>query len=142
MHRETKASPNAMLKRTKKAPLARARRAKKPRLHAPRFRFRIGGTRSVALVGSLQPILSLARVPLRCRSRLARVAYDSDNGNLPFGIGWTDKGLPQDRDAEESDVFIFSGAEAISLMSTNAIAGVRQTAIVQVASVESSRTDL
>ena len=47
--------------------------------------------------------------------------YDSGNGNGPFGLGWslslpaitrkTDKGLPRYRDAEESDVFILSGAE-------------------------------
>ena len=49
------------------------------------------------------------------------LAYDSGGGNGPFGIGWslnlpqisrkTDKGLPQYNDAEESDVFILSGAE-------------------------------
>ncbi|MGA9767584.1 MAG: SpvB/TcaC N-terminal domain-containing protein [Blastocatellia bacterium] len=49
------------------------------------------------------------------------LAYDSGVGNGPFGLGWslllpsitrkTDKGLPQYRDAEESDVFILSGAE-------------------------------
>jgi hypothetical protein len=48
-------------------------------------------------------------------------SYDSGVGNRPFGFGWnlslpsitrkTDKGLPQYRDAEESDVFILSGAE-------------------------------
>lgn len=48
-------------------------------------------------------------------------SYDSGAGNGPFGFGWsltlpaitrkTDKGLPQYRDAEESDVFILSGAE-------------------------------
>jgi hypothetical protein len=42
-------------------------------------------------------------------------------GNGPFGLGWnlslpsitgkTDKGLPQYRDAEESDVYILSDAE-------------------------------
>ena len=47
--------------------------------------------------------------------------YDSGAGNGPFGFGWslslpaitrkTDKGLPQYLDAEESDVFILSGAE-------------------------------
>src|SRR5208283_2140903 len=47
--------------------------------------------------------------------------YDSGAGNGAFGIGWslsapsitrkTDKGLPQYRDHEESDVFILSGAE-------------------------------
>jgi hypothetical protein len=49
------------------------------------------------------------------------ISYDSGAGNGPFGLGWslslpditrkTDKGLPQYRDAEESDVFILSGAE-------------------------------
>jgi hypothetical protein len=47
--------------------------------------------------------------------------YDSGSGNGSFGFGWslslpaitrkTDKGLPQYRDAEESDVFVLSGAE-------------------------------
>ena len=49
------------------------------------------------------------------------LSYDSGAGNGPFGLGWnlplpaitrkTDKGLPQYDDAEESDVFILSGAE-------------------------------
>jgi RHS repeat-associated protein len=49
------------------------------------------------------------------------LAYDSGAGNGPFGFGWnlalpsitrkTDKGLPQYRDAVESDVFLISGAE-------------------------------
>ena len=49
------------------------------------------------------------------------LAYDSGSGNGPFGFGWalslpqitrkTDKGLPQYRDANESDVFLISGAE-------------------------------
>src|SRR5438132_447929 len=49
------------------------------------------------------------------------LSYDSGAGNGPFGLGWslslpaitrkTDKGLPQYRDVEESDVFIISGAE-------------------------------
>jgi RHS repeat-associated protein len=49
------------------------------------------------------------------------LSYDSGTGNGAFGIGWslslpsitrkTDKGLPQYRDAEESDVFILSSAE-------------------------------
>ena len=48
------------------------------------------------------------------------LSYDSDAGNGPFGFGWslslpqitrkTDKGLPQYHDAEETDVFILSGA--------------------------------
>src|SRR5215211_322850 len=49
------------------------------------------------------------------------LSYDSGSGNGPFGIGWslpvpaitrrTDKGLPQYRDADESDVYIVAGAE-------------------------------
>jgi len=52
------------------------------------------------------------------------LSYDSGAGNGPFGFGWnlslpsitrkTDKGLPQYRDAEESDVFILSGAEDLT----------------------------
>jgi RHS repeat-associated protein len=47
--------------------------------------------------------------------------YDSGAGNGPFGFGWklslpsisrkTDKGLPQYRDGDESDVFILEGSE-------------------------------
>jgi hypothetical protein len=49
------------------------------------------------------------------------LSYDSGAGNGPFGFDWslslpqitrkTDKGLPQYYGAEESDVFILSGAE-------------------------------
>ena len=49
------------------------------------------------------------------------LSYDSAAGNGPFGLGWslslpsitrkTDKGLPRYDDADESDVFILSGAE-------------------------------
>jgi RHS repeat-associated protein len=49
------------------------------------------------------------------------LSYDSGSGNGPFGFGWslsmpsitrkTDKGLPRYEDANESDVFILSGAE-------------------------------
>ncbi|MCA1991448.1 MAG: toxin, partial [Coleofasciculus sp. S288] len=49
------------------------------------------------------------------------LSYDSGAGNSPFGLGWslgipaitrkTQKGLPQYRDAEDSDTFILSGAE-------------------------------
>jgi RHS repeat-associated protein len=49
------------------------------------------------------------------------LSYDSGAGNGAFGFGWhlalptitrkTDKGLPQYRDNEESDVFILSGSE-------------------------------
>jgi RHS repeat-associated protein len=49
------------------------------------------------------------------------LSYDSGGGNSAFGFGWslglpaitrkTDKGLPQYRDSDESDIFILSGAE-------------------------------
>jgi hypothetical protein len=49
------------------------------------------------------------------------LSYDSGGGNGLFGFGWslslpsitrkTDKGLPKYQDADESDVFILSGAE-------------------------------
>ena len=49
------------------------------------------------------------------------LSYDSGAGNGPFGFGWslslpsitrkTDKGIPRYEDAENSDVFILSGAE-------------------------------
>ena len=49
------------------------------------------------------------------------LSYDSGAGNGPFGFGWnlslpsitrkTDKGLPRYFDAQDSDVFILSGAE-------------------------------
>jgi hypothetical protein len=49
------------------------------------------------------------------------LSYDSGAGNGPFGFGWsmslpsitrkTDKGLPMYQDADESDVFILSGAD-------------------------------
>jgi RHS repeat-associated protein len=49
------------------------------------------------------------------------LSYDSGSGNGPFGFGWslslpaitrkTDKGLPKYEDADDSDVFILSGAE-------------------------------
>ena len=49
------------------------------------------------------------------------VSYNSGSGNGPFGLGWgfslpsivrkTEKGLPRYRDAEESDLFVLSGAE-------------------------------
>lgn len=66
-------------------------------------------------------------VPIACSPGRAgfgpqlALGYDSGAGNEPFGFGWslglpqitrkTDKGLPQYHDAEESDVFIISGAE-------------------------------
>src|SRR5262245_7358716 len=52
------------------------------------------------------------------------LSYDSGSGNGAFGLGWnlslpaitrkTDKGLPKYQDADESDVFILSGAEDLA----------------------------
>ncbi len=49
------------------------------------------------------------------------LGYNSGSGNSPFGLGWnvgipaitrkTEKKLPEYKDAQESDTFIFSGAE-------------------------------
>src|SRR5881628_573731 len=49
------------------------------------------------------------------------LSYDSGSGNGPFGVGWTlnlpaitrktERGLPRYIDAEESDVYLLSGAE-------------------------------
>ena len=49
------------------------------------------------------------------------LSYDSGAGNGPFGMGWkvslpaitrrTDKGLPRYQDADDSDIFMLSGAE-------------------------------
>jgi hypothetical protein len=54
------------------------------------------------------------------------LSYDSGAGNGSFGFGWspsipsitrkTDKGLPKYQDADESDVFILSGAEDLVLV--------------------------
>ncbi len=72
------------------------------------------------------------------------LAYDSGAGNGPFGFGWslalpsitrkTDKGLPQYRDATESDVFILSGAE--DLVPVLKADGTRWSATRTVAGVE------
>lgn len=59
------------------------------------------------------------------------LSYDSGSGNGPFGLGWnlslpeitrkTDKGVPQYRDAEESDVFILSGVEDLVSCQVNKV---------------------
>ena len=62
------------------------------------------------------------------------LSYDSGAGNGPFGLGWnlslpsitrkTDKGLPKYEDADESDVFILSGAEdLVPMFKTNPATG-------------------
>jgi Salmonella virulence plasmid 65kDa B protein len=64
------------------------------------------------------------------------LSYDSGAGNRPFGFGWnlslpsitrkTDKGLPRYQDAEESDVFILSGAEDLVKEENSAGIGLSQ----------------
>jgi Salmonella virulence plasmid 65kDa B protein len=62
------------------------------------------------------------------------LSYDSGAGNGPYGFGWssslpsiarkTDKGLPKYEDADESDVFILSGAEdLVPVFKANPITG-------------------
>jgi hypothetical protein len=55
------------------------------------------------------------------------LSCDTDSGSEPFGVGWTlsipsitrktDQGLPEHHDAEESDVFLLSGAGSRGLLS-------------------------
>jgi RHS repeat-associated protein len=65
---------------------------------------------------------------LKTRSDFApglAISYSSGSGNSEFGLGWslslpsiqrkTDKRLPQYNDVEESDVFLFAGAEDLVL---------------------------
>lgn len=59
------------------------------------------------------------------------LVYSTGNGNGPFGLGWslsipgvsrkTSKGVPQYGDADESDVFVLSGAEDLVLVKTDGI---------------------
>jgi hypothetical protein len=61
------------------------------------------------------------------------LSYDSGAGNGPFGLGWnlslpsitrkTKKGLPKYQDADESDVFILSGAEDLVPILTQTAGG-------------------
>ncbi|MBC7602031.1 MAG: toxin [Ramlibacter sp.] len=76
------------------------------------------GANPVTGTGSMS--VPIATSPSRFGPALS-LSYDSGAGNGPFGLGWTlsapaisrktDKGLPQYRDADESDVFILSDAE-------------------------------
>jgi RHS repeat-associated protein len=75
---------------------------------------------AVTGTGSLNVPLPVSPARSGFQPRLA-VNYDSGAGNGAFGVGWslslpeisrkTDKGLPRYFDAEESDIFILSGAE-------------------------------
>ncbi len=71
--------------------------------------------------------------------RLA-LAYDSGGGNSAYGLGWsldlpaitrkTDKGLPKYGDADESDVFIVSGAEDLVPVLDASLARVASTRVL------------
>ncbi len=64
------------------------------------------------------------------------LSYDSGSGNGPFGFGWslsvpaitrkTEKGLPRYQDAEESDVFVLSGAEELVPVLIDVVGGQAQ----------------
>jgi RHS repeat-associated protein len=75
-----------------------------------------------AVTGTSSVVLPLPLSPGRSGfTPQLQLSYDSGSGNGPFGFGWklslpsitrkTDKGLPQYRDGDESDVFILAGAE-------------------------------
>ncbi|HEU4875440.1 MAG TPA: SpvB/TcaC N-terminal domain-containing protein, partial [Pyrinomonadaceae bacterium] len=78
------------------------------------------GTNIATGTGSLSVPLPLSTSRSNFGPELS-LSYDSGTGNGPFGLGWslllpsitrkTDQGLPQYNDAEDSDVFIISGAE-------------------------------
>lgn len=77
-------------------------------------------TNPVTGTGSLS--IPITTSPGRAGFELSlKLSYDSGMGNGPFGLGWhlsapsitrrTDKSLPRYLDAQESDVFLISGAE-------------------------------
>ena len=100
-------------------------------LHAPSISLPKGGgaIRGIGEKFAANPVTGTASMTVPLATSPGRsgfgpqfsLSYDSGAGNGPFGFGWnlalpsisrkTDKGLPQYRDADESDVFILSGAE-------------------------------
>jgi hypothetical protein len=110
---------------------ATSRSEGEPRLAAPSISLPKGGgaIRGIGEKFAANPVTGTGSmtVPLAASPGRAgfgpqlALAYDSGAGNGPFGFGWslslpaitrkTDKGLPQYFDADESDVFILSGAE-------------------------------
>src|SRR5438046_2259678 len=87
------------------------------------------------VTGTGSMTVPIATSPGRCGfGPQLSLSYDSGAGNGPYGIGWslslpsitrkTDKGLPRYNDAEESDVFILSGAEdLVPMFKTNPATG-------------------
>ncbi len=99
--------------------------------HAPSISLPKGGgaVRGIGEKFSTNPVTGAGSLSVPLASSPARsgfgpqlaLSYDSGSGNGAFGIGWnlslpaitrkTDKGLPRYFDADESDVFLLSGAE-------------------------------
>lgn len=81
------------------------------------------------------------------------LSYDSGSGNGPFGLGWqlslpaisrkTSKGLPEYRDAIESDVFVLGETEDLVpfLVQTGGAAWVREVAAPRVVNGASYQVD-
>lgn len=102
-----------------------------PDVHAPAISLPKGGgaIRSVGEKFAAHPVtgtgamtLPIALSPGRSGfGPMLSLDYDSGAGNGPFGFGWklslpsitrkTDRGLPQYMDAQDTDVFLLSGAE-------------------------------
>ncbi|WP_219909858.1 SpvB/TcaC N-terminal domain-containing protein [Trinickia symbiotica] len=100
-------------------------------LHAPAIQLPKGGgaVRGIGEKFAANPVTGTGSMSVPIATSPGRsgfgpqlsLSYDSGAGNGPFGFGWqlslpsitrkTDKGMPQYRDAIESDVFILSGAE-------------------------------
>lgn len=80
------------------------------------------------------------------------LSYDSGAGNGPFGLGWnlalptisrkTEKGLPRYLDAEQSDVFLLSGAEDLVPVLTSRGEGWRAEPLEQALHGQRYRVDL
>jgi RHS repeat-associated protein len=116
---------------TDKAPAENGSGTKPSEFTAPQLTLPKGGgalhgigekfsTNAVTGTGSLSVPIAVSPARSGFSPQLS-LSYDSGAGNGVFGMGWslslaaitrkTDKGLPQYRDHEESDVFILSGAE-------------------------------
>jgi RHS repeat-associated protein len=98
----------------------------RPRLNLPKGG---GALRSIGEKFATNPVSGAGAMDLQIATSPARggtgpqlsLAYDSNGGNGPFGLGWqlstaaitrkTSKGLPQYDDKNDSDVFILSGVE-------------------------------
>jgi RHS repeat-associated protein len=88
-----------------------------------------GAIRGIGEKFSVNPVTGTGSLDVPIFTSLGRsdfypklsLSYDSGSGNGVFGLGWnlsvpsitrkTDKGLPQYNDAEDSDIFVLSGAE-------------------------------